>query len=797
MAEKNKTKEELLKEIKRLNKRIADLELGDNERKKTDALKESEAKYRLLVEMTRTGYLILDGQGRVVDANQEYVRLTGYAELCEILGRSVVEWTAEHAKVRNAEAVAQCAKDGHIFGFITEYADKNGRITFVEINAKVEGEGEALRIVSLCRDITERRKAETVRRDEQKRLRIILDTVGEPIFVKDNDHRIILANQAFYDMFGLDEKAVIGHTLAENVPENERQHFLAVDRGVLDTGVPDVREETLTVNGLTRIIITRKMRFIEQSGARFLVGSIHDITERRKAEDALRESEEQFKNVFTCSAIGMAIVSLEGRWVRVNSKVSSMLGYSQEELLLKTFQDITHPKDLDLDLSYVRQMISGEIQSYMLEKRYFHKNGAIVWVLLAVALVRDSGGTPLYFISQIENITERKKMEEELQGSKAFVEAIVENIPFMVFLKEAEGLRFVLFNRAGEELLGYDRKGLIGKSDLDFFPSEQASFFMAKDREVLDGEAGILDIPQESIQTAKKGERLLHTRKVCLRGADGTAKFLLGISEDITERKKTEEDLNNMKLQIVQSDKLATLGEIAAGMAHEINQPLGGIALVITYFRKLIEKNILSGDKLEAGIKDIEVSVQRMTKTIKHVRDYARQGSMKFTEVDLSETVDSALTLMGEQLRIHGIEVEKTIDPQLPQVMGDLHQIEQVWINFISNARDSMDEKQRQIKALALPMFDYHASLVISGTYQKGSDTVLVTFADNGMGLSEDDIKKIFEPFFTTKEVGKGTGLGLSISQGIIASHHGKIEVEGKKGEGVVFKVYFPVAHAA
>ncbi|KAF0159074.1 MAG: response regulator receiver [Syntrophaceae bacterium] len=141
------------------------------------------------------------------------------------------------------------------------------------------------------------------------------------------------------------------------------------------------------------------------------------------------------------------------------------------------------------------------------------------------------------------DIIERKQAEEKLLESKILFEAVVENIPLMIFLKESTDLRFVIFNRAGEELLGYDRKDLLGKNNLDLFPPAQAIHFMAKDREVLNGEAIVMDIPEEQIQTAKKGQRVLHTKKVCIRSADGATKYLLGISEDITERKYAEEEL--------------------------------------------------------------------------------------------------------------------------------------------------------------------------------------------------------------------------------------------------------------
>jgi PAS domain S-box-containing protein len=143
-------------------------------------------------------------------------------------------------------------------------------------------------------------------------------------------------------------------------------------------------------------------------------GMVQDITYRKAAEETLRLSESRFRNAFEHSAIGMALVSPEGKWLKVNKQVCDLLGYTEDELMCRTFQDITHPEDLDADVAYVGQMLAGELKTYQMEKRYFHKNGQIIWVLLAVSLVRDAQGAPLHFISQIVNITERKKAEEEL-----------------------------------------------------------------------------------------------------------------------------------------------------------------------------------------------------------------------------------------------------------------------------------------------------------------------------------------------------------------------------------------------
>jgi signal transduction histidine kinase len=147
---------------------------------------------------------------------------------------------------------------------------------------------------------------------------------------------------------------------------------------------------------------------------------------------------------------------------------------------------------------------------------------------------------------------------------------------------------------------------------------------------------------------------------------------------------------------------------------------------------------------------------------------------------------------MGEQLRIHGIEITRTVDPDLPQIKGEAHQLEQVWINLMSNARDALDEKELKVNSGELSLAEYRKTLTISVSHQKDLHTVCVTFTDNGMGMSEEQKKKIFEPFFTTKGVGKGTGLGLSISHGIIEKHNAKIEVDSQPGEHTAFIISFP-----
>ena len=259
------------------------------------------------------------------------------------------------------------------------------------------------------------------------------------------------------------------------------------------------------------------------------------------AEEAVRESEERFRLTIDEAPIGMALVSLDGRFVRVNRAFCAVVGYEPAELTTLTFQDITHPEDVDTGLALVDKLARGEIPRCQFEKRYIRKNGTVVDAMLSASILRDPAGAPLYYISQIEDITERKRVEKELRDANAFLDAIIENIPLMLFIKESASLRFVRFNRAGEDLLGWPRQSLVGKSDFDFWPREQAEFFVQKDRETMK-RGNVVEIDEEPIQTRHQGVRTLYTKKVPILDPSGSPLYLLGISEDITERRRIEKE---------------------------------------------------------------------------------------------------------------------------------------------------------------------------------------------------------------------------------------------------------------
>lgn len=458
-----------------------------------------------------------------------------------------------------------------------------------------------------------------------------------------------------------------------------------------------------------------------------------------------------------------------------------------------------HPQDVQRGDNEMQMALRGE-KEFNTEFRVLHPDGAVHYIRAMAVVLRDDAGKPLRMVGTNWDISELKRVERVLVASEGKFHLLLDSTFEAIFGIDLDGA-CTFCNPACVSLLKYEHEvDLIGRN---IHAKIHARF--------ADGTP--LPVEECRISRVNKGGASEHVQDEVFWCADGTAipveyraspQYHEGVMvgavvtfQDISERLRVAKELHSLKLQIVQNEKLASLGEMAAGMAHEINQPLGAIALVTAYFRKLIVKKVMTEERLESGIKDIESSVWRMSTTIKHVRAYSRQDTQEMERVDLAGTIDSALMLMGEQLRLHGIEVVKSFDPQAPQVIGAAHQLEQVWINFISNARDSMDEKKHQIAAGELILPDYRAQLVIALSHHKPTNALEVRFTDNGMGMSEVVIGKAFEPFFTTKEVGRGTGLGLSISTGIIQSHQGTVEIESPPGEGVTLKVCLPAAAGA
>jgi C4-dicarboxylate-specific signal transduction histidine kinase len=231
---------------------------------------------------------------------------------------------------------------------------------------------------------------------------------------------------------------------------------------------------------------------------------------------------------------------------------------------------------------------------------------------------------------------------------------------------------------------------------------------------------------------------------------------------------------------------MTTLGTMAAGMAHEINQPLNVIQVCADFFLKMINKGVRIGDEeLKTLANDIRSNVQRAAGIIKHMRDFARQSEVVTTQVNINDPVRDVFKVLGHQLKVHQVELKLDLDPDIPPILAEHNRLEQVFINLVTNAVDAMDEKGTR-------MGDQPWDRILEIRSFAEDDLVVVTVSDSGTGMPQEVFDKIFEPFFTTKEVGRGTGLGVSISYGIVKDYNGTIDIKSEPGAGTTFELRFP-----
>ena len=398
------------------------------------------------------------------------------------------------------------------------------------------------------------------------------------------------------------------------------------------------------------------------------------------------------------------------------------------------------------------------------DKTTFH------WIV-KTAPIKNSKGEIIAAMEMSIDITRQKQLQEQLEKSEKKYYAIFNNIPNCIFVIDADTLKIRDCNESVEINYGYKKKELINKLFTDLF--------MDKDKTVC---ASLIKTENslEKIQHKHKdGSTLFTNIRISLLEYQTGNKFIIS-STNITDKIETEQ-------QLIQASKLATLGEMATGVAHELNQPLSVIKTASTFIMKKISKNEqIHDDILSTLLKKIDNNVDKASDIINHMRQFSRKSGLNMEKIQINDVVTKAFKVFHQQFKIRGIKIIKETDQDLPLVIGDPNRLEQVFINLILNARDAIEEKWGDRADQS------DAKKIIIKTYFD-KKYVFVEVIDTGTGINNTIAEKIFEPFYTTKEVGKGTGIGLSISYGIIKDCRGIIYTDKDKKDGAAFIIKFPI----
>jgi len=624
----------------------------------------------------------------------------------------------------------------------------------------------------------ERKQAEEGLKQSEEEFRRLVEGMNDGYCVLQGSE-VVFANARSAEMFGYTQEEVIGETIQELLPSEIVEELVRMHaRRRRGESVPPQYEITLTRKDQTTCSVEFGARLIEYRGKPATSVVIRDITERKRMEQALRESEEHYSALV--GNITDAVFQFKGGVITwCNDRVEEIYGYPKEELLGKS-ASFFYPSDIS-PTEFTRR-VAGVIEErgfFRSISKFQRTDGNLVDIEYSLSQI--PGKDPVEVIAVARDVTERRRMEEALRESEAHYRLLADNATDVIWTVDLN-MRLTYISPSVTYLLGYSVEEAMGKNMKEVFTP--APFELAM--KVLAGELAVENMKQKDlarsrtleIELRRKDGSIVPIEVNCtfLRESDGRPVEVLVIARDITERKRAEEERQRMEQQLQLAGRLAAVGELAAGVAHELNNPL---AAVQAYAQFLADKDNLD-ETTKSDVETIYREAQRATRITANLLRFAHRHKPEKRLVSINEVIEKSLQLHAYRMKVNNVEVLVESAADLPMTMADFDQIHQVFVNIVSNAEQAMTEA--------------HSKGKLRVKTQRVGEMIRIAFTDDGPGISEDNLTRIFDPFFTTKEVGKGTGLGLSICYGIVEKHGGHMYAKSKPGEGATFVVELPIA---
>jgi len=711
------------------------------------------------------------------DSSLRYVnpaleRLTGFSA-AELIGKKAPHpyWTQETIK-KTAKDLAMAMRRKAVR--IEElFRKKNGEQFWVEItSAPVTSNGEFKYLLANWVDITERKQIEEALRQSEKKYKNLAEATSDMIWEINEKGIFTFVSPRIKDILGYEASEVTGKKKTLDLTTKaEAQKWLKRFKEINAKKAPFSGFEIthLHKNGTPVLFEISGIPAFDNAGNfKGYVGVNRDITERKQAEQALRDSEEKTRKMFESVSDGISVIDLSGVITEVNRRMEEMHGFgSKDELLGKSAFDIVAPRDRDKIARNMRQALKrGTIRDQ--EYTLLRADGTEFPAELSTSVLKDASGKVTGHITVSRDITGRKQAEQALQAEKNKLQSLINALEDDLSIQDKD-YNIIYQNEQSRRSSGGDCTGekcyqaYEGKDEVDEDCPVKKAFKDGKSH------------TSERKWVKPSGEVIFWEATANpIRDAGGNIVSCLEVARNITERKQAEEREKELQRELLLSSRLASIGELAAGVAHQINNPLTG---VLGFSQRLLRKS--TDQETNQDLKKIHTEAERAAKVVQNLLTFARRRQPQKQYSDINEILESALELRAYELTTSNIEVITDLAPKLPEVMLDFYQIQEVFLNIILNAEQAMTEA------------NVGGKLTIKTEERRGY--IRTTFTDNGPGIPAEHLEKIFDPFFTTKAEKGGTGLGLSVCHGIISEHGGRIYARSKPGEGATFFVELPL----
>jgi len=507
-----------------------------------------------------------------------------------------------------------------------------------------------------------------------------------------------------------------------------------------------------------------------------------DVSEKKRSEKALSESERKYRLLVRNLPNVVYRGHLNGDIDFFDDKIEILTGYSRQDFSSRKVNwfNLIHEDDLEGAKAIFKQALRTD-QMYIREYRFKSKKGNIVWVEESSQIIYGEDGEVEFVTGAFLDITERKLAERALHESEKNYRSLFDSGPNPIFVLDHERFEILDANPSAEETYGYSKKELIGRPFSDLGPSGDENFNRTMKAEMARSEdqlsACVISLKEQHL---KKGKQPFYVRVTACPTRYHQRQAIIVAVTDITE-------LFEKDAQLAQASKMTTLGQMSAGIAHELNQPLNAIKMGSEYLQMVMGKKQQDVQmELIDVAREVSAQVDRASAIINLLREFGRKSNFVKEQVDINAVIKAVLGIIGRQLKLHNIDINLDLDDAIPPILAQTNRMEQVFFNLLANASDAIHQKREETG-------ETHPEQIKISTYRK-HDNVIVTVSDTGIGIPEEIKDKIFEPFFTRKEVGKGMGLGLSILYGIVKEYGGEIEVHSVLGQGSSFKNIFPIA---